>query len=300
MALPNKNTKIAKSLGRNFIASLSHGLSVLETVADNNGDIPLAELAKRVGLKKTSTWRLAHTLVKLGYLHQDEDTRSFRPAPRVLALGYAYFDGLDLKQLSMPFLRELASRFDETVNLAVLDGDELIYVERIRSPQIVTVNLHVGSRLPLYSTSLGRALICEKSDSWVEEYVKRIADDPRAASYVSQRGRKLIDILHEARGRGYALNDEGLSQGLRAISSPVRDQSSEIVAAVCIAAPSSRVTAAALHDNFAPYLIAAANKISFALGHAGKDSVLRRSVRLGPASAVSQTSALIPKSRPAR
>jgi IclR family pca regulon transcriptional regulator len=298
--LTTRSKKVAQSLGRNFIASLSHGLSVLEAVADNNGDIPLAELAKRVGLKKTSTWRLAHTLVKLGYLHQDPESRSFRPAPRVLALGYAYFDGLDLKQLSMPFLRELASRFNETVNLAVLDGDELIYVERIRSPQIVTINLHVGSRLPLYSTSLGRALICEKPDEWVEQYVQKITDDSRAASYVSQRGKKLIDILHEARERGYALNDEEITQGLHAISAPVRDQTTEIVAAVCVAAPSSRVTTSDMRNSFAPFLIEVANKISFALGHAGKQRLALRSGRLSSVGGANRNPSTVSTSRTAR
>jgi IclR family transcriptional regulator, pca regulon regulatory protein len=284
-------------LGRNFIASLSHGLSVLEAVADSSGDIPLAELAKRVGLKKTSTWRLAHTLVNLGYLHQDPETRNFRPAPRVLSLGYAYFDGLDLKQLSMPVLRELSTRFNETVNLAVADGDELIYVERIRSSQIVTINLHVGSRLPLYSTSLGRALICEKPDAWVRQYVERLAGDPRASSYLPGNGQKLVEILHEAREREYALNDEELTQGLRAISSPVRDQTTEIVAAVCIAAPSSRVTSSDLRRTFAPALIAAASKISVALGYRGKEP---QQLREGRANAPSATTRPLSGARSAR
>lgn len=245
---------------------------MLEAVADNVGDIPLAELAKRVGLKKTRTWRLVHTLVDLGYLHQDPRTRDFRPAPRVLALGYAYFDSLDLKQLSAPFLRELSARRNETVNLAVLDGDELIYVERIRTSQIVTINLHVGSRLPLYSTSLGRALISEMPERWLYEYIRRIADDPKARQYVQDRGKKLFAALRETRERRYALNDEELVKGLRAISSPIRDRTSEIVAAVCIAAPSSRVTVADLRRTFAPDLVAAADKISLALGYRAEQS----------------------------
>jgi IclR family pca regulon transcriptional regulator len=257
---------------RNFIASLSHGLSVLEAVADNSTDITLAALAKQVGLKKTSTWRLVHTLVELGYLHQDPHTRNFRPAPRVLALGYAYFDGLDLKQLSLPHLHELSARCNETVNLAVLDGDELIYIERVRTAQIVTINLHVGSRLPLYCTSLGRALICEMPPDWLLQYIHRVADDPKAQKYMKGDGKKFLNTLRETRERGFAINDEELVKGLRAISSPVRGRNSEIVAAVCISVPSSRVTAADLRRTFAPDLIATADKISFALGYHPKES----------------------------
>jgi IclR family transcriptional regulator, pca regulon regulatory protein len=286
---PDKKTQVASSdkatpksarsgkraAGPNFISSLSHGLSVLEAVADSVGDIPLAELAKRVGLKKTSTWRLVHTLVDLGYLHQDANTRNFRPAPRVLALGYAYFDSLDLKQLSLPFLRELAGRHNETVNLAVMDGDELIYVERIRTSQIVSINLHVGSRLPLYSTSLGRALISEMSDEWLRQYMRRVADDPNARKYVEEGGKKLFQLVRETREKGYALNDEEVAKGLRAISSPIRDRTSEIVAAVCISVPSSRVGVSELRRNFAPDLVETAGRISLALGYRGHSGLPR-------------------------
>jgi IclR family pca regulon transcriptional regulator len=255
---------------RNFIASLSHGLSVLEAVADNSADIPLAALAKRVGLKKTSTWRLAHTLVELGYLHQDPHTRNFRPAPRVLALGYAYFDGLDLKQLSLPFLHELSARHNEVVILAVRDEDEVIYIERVRTSQIVTINLHVGSRLPLYNTSLGRALIADMPGDWVAQYVRRLASDPKARKYVKSGGKKLMETLRETRERGFALNDEELVEGLRAIASPVRGRNAEIVAAICISVPSSRATVSELRRTFAPDLIATAEKISRALGYSSK------------------------------
>lgn len=264
--------KSTPSLHRSFIASLSHGLAILEAAADGVEDISLKELAKRSGFKKTRTWRLAHTLVELGYLHQDPRTRNFRPGPRVLALGYAYFDGLDLKQLSLPWLRELSERFDETVNLAVRNGDELIYVERISTSQIVTINLHVGSRLPLYCTSLGRALICEMPDTWLQEYIRRIENDPKARKYVRAQGKRVHQLLQETRERGYALNDQELVTGLRAVASPIRNRASQIVAAVCISVPTSRAELSDLRRTFAPALISTAAKISLALGYSPKES----------------------------
>lgn len=272
--------KSTRSTDRSFIASLSHGLSILETVADAKGDISLGELAKRAGFKKTSAWRLAHTLVELGYLHQDAETRNFRPAARVLTLGYAYFDSLDLKQLSLPFMREISAKYDETVNLAVRNGDELIYIERFDSSHIVSVNLHVGSRLPLFCTSLGRVLISEMDSAWLEEYVERIGNDTRAQKLVQPLGKKLISTLRAVRERGYALNDEELVKGLRAIASPIRDSSSKIVAAVCISVPSSRATMAELEEVFSPDLIETAHKISLALGYRPKLST--RFSRISP------------------
>jgi len=262
------NTRVrTRTLSRNLIASLAHGLSVLEAVAAHTEDIQLATLADAVGMKKTSTWRLVHTLVEMGYVYQDPKTRSFRPAPRVLSLGYAYFDSLDLKQLSSPFLRELSAQCGETVNLAVLDRDELVYIERIRTSQIVNINLHVGSRLPLYSTSLGRALICEMPGVWLQDYLARLSSDPRAKDYLHSGKNSLVKTLEEVRKLKYSLNDEELVKGLRSIASPVRSATGEIVAAVGIAVPSSRVTITDLRRNFSPELLSTTERISAALGY---------------------------------
>lgn len=252
---------------RNLNASLVHGLSVLEAVAKHREDIPLATLAETVGLKKTSTWRLVHTLVGLGYVRQDPKTRQFRPGPRVLSLGYAYFDGLDLKQLAAPFMLELADRFNEAVNLGVMDGDEVIFLERIRSSHIISINLHIGSRLPLYSTSLGRALICEMPEEWLYAYLKRLTNDQNATKYLQHGDRVLLGMLEETRRLGYALNDQEIVNGLRAVASPIRDSTCNIVGAVGIGAPSSRLSVPDLRRTVAPEVVSAARKISQALGY---------------------------------
>src|SRR5579862_927855 len=102
---------------RDFVAALSHGLLVLSALSESGNGMSLEKLAKRTGLKKTTAWRLAQTLVELEYIQQDPETRSLRPAPKVLTLGYAYFDSLDLRQLALPFLRDLSARVGESVNL---------------------------------------------------------------------------------------------------------------------------------------------------------------------------------------
>jgi IclR family transcriptional regulator, pca regulon regulatory protein len=262
--------KAVRTSDPNFISSLSRGLSVLEAVAESTEDVPLAKLASVVGLKKTSTWRLVRTLVQLGYIRQDPETRQLRPAPRILALGYAYLDGLDLKQMVAPFLRDLSARVDETVNLAILNGDELIYIDRVRTDQILNINLHVGSRLPLYNTSLGRALISDMPEAWLKGYLERMGAEPQAKEYVDENGKKLRKLLKETQRLGYALNDEELVKGLRGVASPIRDRTNGIVAAICITVPAGRATLAKLKGDFVSELLRTADQMSFALGYRGK------------------------------
>lgn len=249
-----------------FISSLWHGLAVLEAMADGNGDVPLAALASSVQLNKTTTWRLAHTLVRLGYLRQDEKTRRFRLAPRVLALGHAYFETLDLRELANPFLRDLSARVNEMVNLAILDGDELVFIDRIRTSQIVNINLHPGSHLSLYNTALGRALISEMPMAWLRQYMLHLDADPKATRYAQDGGKKLLLLLKEVREKGYSLSDNERVEGLRAVAAPIRDRSGKIVAALNILVPSVRVTAAELRQVLVPAAMETAGEISAALG----------------------------------
>jgi len=251
---------------RNFIASLEHGLSILEALATHSCDMPLATLATHVQLKKTTTWRLAHTLVHLGYLTQSADTRRFALAPRVLSLGYAYFDGLDLKQSAEPFLRDLSARVGETVAMAVLDADEIVYIERIKTSQVVNINLHVGSRLPIYNTSMGRALVAELPPESLRRCAERLKNVPAARKYVQDAAGKLFKIVKDTRQRGYALNDEEFVAGLRSIATPVRDKTGKALAAINISVPSARVSVSHLQRTYAPELLKTAAAISEALG----------------------------------
>lgn len=255
---------------RSFISSLAHGLAVLEAVAECENDIPLTSLAKRVNLKKTNTWRLTHTLLCLGYLRQNPDTRRFSPSPRVLALGYAYFDRLDLRQIASPFLIDLSNRVREMANLAILDGDELVFADRIKTSQIVNINLHPGSRLPLYNTAMGRALIFEMPTVWLRQYMGRLRDDPRATKYVQDGGRKLLKMLKDVQERGYAISDNERVDGVRSAACPIRDKSSQVVAAINILVPSTRVSLIELRERLVPEITETAARISTALGFRGR------------------------------
>jgi IclR family pca regulon transcriptional regulator len=251
---------------RRFIASLINGMAVLEALADAGPTMSLARLSRHVDRSKPTTWRLVHTLVKLGYVGQDPSTREFTLTPHVLALG-ARFEGMDLKDLAGQSLRRLSAQVGETVNMAVLDGDRLIYIERIKTSQVVNINLHVGSQLPLYNTSMGRVLLAFMPKQRLSQYLVRLAADPDAKKYTQWGCRRLLKILADTRRLGYALNDEDLASGLRSVAAPVWDSGGRTSAAINIAVPSARVSVGQLRVSYVPALIAAATEISAALGH---------------------------------
>jgi len=147
---------------RNFISSLARGLSILEAFDPANPKMGIAELAKETGLSKSTVFRLVQTLRSLGYIVHAGDEKKFILGPKVLGLGFAALSSMELREVAQPYLLGLSGLVKETVNLAVLDGWKLIYVERIKTQQIVNINLHVGSRLELHRRSPPFWFYCQR------------------------------------------------------------------------------------------------------------------------------------------
>ncbi len=266
-----KNKSLANhatdSFDQDFVASLAHGISILEAVSEGPGSISLADLAKRVDMKKTSVWRLAHTLVRLGYILQDAKTRQFSPSPRILSLGCSFFGNADVHDLAVPLIQGLSDRLNETVSLALRDGYEVIYSYRVQTNQVLNVNLRVGSRIPLYSTAIGRALIWDMPEEWLTVYLQELRKSQKAREYTVNGGRRMKELLAEERKLGYSLNDGDFVKGLRAIACPVRDRTAKTVASLCVVVPSSRATVAELRRYHARELLDSAREISHGLGY---------------------------------
>ncbi len=119
----------------------------------------MTELTRWLGWTKTTAYRYVATLVRLGYLEVDELSRRYTPTVKVLNLGYASLNALTFPELALPYLERLSQRFGEASNMAVLDGTEVVYVARAGSKRILTISLHVGSRLPSHCTSMGKVLV---------------------------------------------------------------------------------------------------------------------------------------------
>lgn len=255
-----------KEARNHFVTSLARGLTILTAFSDDRPSLGITDLSRISGLHKTTVFRLVSTLVELGYLHQTEHQK-YQLSPRVLSLGHSYLQGLDLKNLAHPLLRALQARCSETVNMAVLDGTELVYIERLKTSQIVNINLHVGSRLSLYNTSMGRVLVGFQPAEWIEKYVRDQARRSPELDYFQRRGKKLKRILALTVEKGYAINDEELVAGLRSIAAPVFSAEGRVAAAVNIAVPSARISRVELESRVAPMLLETVREISAALGY---------------------------------
>ena len=149
--------------GASYSQSLERGLAILSAFKSGRPLLGISELAREIGLGRSTTHRYVATLAALGYLQQDPATRKYRLGPRVLDLGFSAINSMDLREVAAPHLRQLSDKTGYTVNLAILDGIEVVYIERCRTARPgqweIDLNLHVGARLPAYCTAMGKAIL---------------------------------------------------------------------------------------------------------------------------------------------
>jgi IclR family transcriptional regulator, pca regulon regulatory protein len=241
-----------------FVQSLDRGLAVIRSFGPDRERLSLSEVAVATGLTRAAARRFLLTLVKLGYVRHDG--REFSLRPRVLELGYAYLSGLALPDVAAPHLEELVARLHESSSISVLDSHHVVYVARVPTKRIMTVAISVGTRFPAYATSMGRVLLAALSPEELDRYLAEATLEPLTARTVTDQGR-LRAIIGEVAAQGYAIVDQELEEGLRAVAAPIRGSSDVGTAAINISAHASRVSIAALRSEILPALLETAAQI---------------------------------------
>jgi IclR family pca regulon transcriptional regulator len=260
------------SVDGSYSQSLQRGLAILSSFQSGRPLLGVSELGRDVGLSRSTTHRYVATLVALGYLQQDPASRKYRLGPRVLDLGFSAINSMELREVAGPHLRELSDETGYTVNMAILDDLDIVYVDRCRSSQAgqreIDLNLHIGSRLPAYCTSLGKVLLAFLPGDERAGRLDRIGFARRGPNTITSR-QALVTELERVREQGYAVNNEELAYGLRSIAAPVLSHGGAAAGAINLAVHSSMVSSADLGARFGPVLMRTAADISARLGYRG-------------------------------
>lgn len=241
-----------------FVQSLERGLAVIRAFDAQRPELTLSEVARHCDLTRAAARRFLLTLADLGYVRTDG--RLFRLTPRVLDLGYAYLSSLSLPEVAAPHLERLVEEVHESSSMSVLDGDDIVYVARVPMARIMTVAINVGTRFPAYATSMGRVLLAALPEKVLEDYLGRV-ELRRLAPRTTTAPDALRAELTRVRAQGYAIVDQELEGGLRAVAAPVRDKGGTTVAAINVSSHASRSSMEKIRRELVPKLRAAAARI---------------------------------------
>jgi IclR family transcriptional regulator, pca regulon regulatory protein len=256
-----------------YSQSLERGLAILGCFSSTRPVLGIADIASALGMSRSTTHRYVITLVALGYLEQGS-SRKYRLGPRVTDLGMTALDSSGLREYSHPELEELRQRTSHTAGLGVLEGEEILYVDRVRAfrrEQIEpALDPQPGSRLPAHCTAIGKLLLAYLPEQERRELLAELTLDKHGPNTITTK-KALNEELERIRREGLAASDEELAPELRTLAAPVRDETGAVCAAVNLSVPGSSPPLAELLDTLGPQLVATAERISASLGYRGED-----------------------------
>lgn len=242
-----------------FVTSLAKGLEVVRCFGEGSERLTLSEVATKTGFSRATARRFLHTLTSLGYARNDG--KHFELTPKVLTLGHAYLSSLNIWDSSGTFLEEVTRQTNESCNLAILDGGEVVYIARSAAPhRIMSVSLFVGARLPAHATSMGQVLLAAMEPKKLNAFLARYPLDEYTSRTFSKAS-ALRERLEEIRQSGFAVADQELEVGLRSIAVPVGNRHGTVVAAMNVSAHSARVSKNTMIQEYLPHLLCAAEKL---------------------------------------
>lgn len=219
-------------------------------------------MGRRLALSKSSTFRIVSTLRTHGILRRTDQGR-YRLGLRLFELASLVPASLELRETAMPHLRQLARYAQETVHLAIREGREVVYVEKIDSNQSIRMYSRIGRRAPLYCTGVGKAILAFESETVLDLVIAEKLERFTPRTLVDEGA--LREELQTVREAGYALDQEEIEEGLKCIGAAVMDYTREVVAGISVAGPTQRMTSQKVRD-LIPRVVEAAARISSELG----------------------------------
>jgi IclR family transcriptional regulator, pca regulon regulatory protein len=247
----------------NFMTSLARGLAVIQAFSQRRHHLTISQVSTTTGLSRAAVRRCLYTLAKLGFAGSD-DNRHFFLRPRILALGHSYISSMPLATAAQPVLEHISHLLHESCSIATLDGVEIVYIARANVTRIMSIDLGVGSRLPAFCTSMGRAILASLPPEELESVLARV-EFKRYTERTITNPAKLTQVLRQIRRDGYSIIDQELEHGLRSMAVPIQNPSGKVVAALNIGAHAQRVSIQEMQTKFLPQLRAAAQELCLLL-----------------------------------
>jgi IclR family pca regulon transcriptional regulator len=243
---------------RDHVGSLMKGLGVMEILAAHPSGLTLTETAEEAGLTRAGERLFLLTVVAAGYA--TKNGRRFQLSSRLLALARIWLQGTSLWSFAEPFMRELSATFNESCSAAILAGEDVVYVARAPSRAILSVTLHVGTRLPAYCTSMGKVLLSSLDGNQLAAFLDKANLKPNTLKTITDPA-QLRETIDKVRRDGFAVADEELELGLRSIAVPIRDGTGRIVAALNVSTQTARFSVAEMKREILPKLKEAAARV---------------------------------------
>jgi len=249
-----------------MIRCVSNALNILESFTEDDAELGVTELGKRLNLHKNNVFRLLATLEMHGYIEQNKISGNYRLGIKPLKLGKAFQRHCGLTSQSKEILRDLVASCNETVSIGVFKGGKVIYIDVEETTKSVRVVSRLGAVLPAYCTSIGKVLLAYKSEKEISSFFQEIHFKPYTTKTVMDQ-EALLRQFDEIRRRGYAIDNEEFEESVKCIAAPVRDYTRNVVAGLSISGPAHRLPETRIQNELVSLVLNAGMELSKKLGY---------------------------------
>lgn len=222
------------------IQVIDRAARILDCFSFDEPELSVSEISAATRLHKSTAHRILMALEHNGFIEQNPETSKYHLGIKLFKLGHQAVARLNLRDVARPYLKALMEETGETVHLAVLDNDQVLYLDKVEGAHALRMPSRVGRHIPTYCTSLGKAML----SCLDEREVRRILLGQPLRRHTHNTARNLEVLLGElkkTRKRGYAVDNEEIELGLRCVGAPIRDYTGEMVGAISVAGPSARL-----------------------------------------------------------
>lgn len=245
------------------VQSVERAAKILEALVGEVDGLGVTELSRRIKLHKSTVHRLLTTLLGLGYVEQNEESEKYRLGMKLLYLGGAILERMDLRHEAYDFLKELSREVNETVHLVIPDGYSALYIDKLEGNKTIRMHSQIGRRVPMHASAVGKVILAFEDKKFVDEILKQGLDKFTEKTIIDPN--KLLKHLAEIKVQGFAVDDEENEEGIRCVGAPIFDYTGKVVGAVSVSGPTVTVTPERVVD-IAGNLLACARKISDRMG----------------------------------
>lgn len=211
--------------------AVERALAMLEAVAQEPEGLSNAEISRKLQIPKSSASYILRTLETQNYLNRDAETGKYRVGLKILSLSRGALSGIDVREVALPIMRHLVEKTNLTCHLAILDGPDAVYIEKVEPTGFLRVDTWVGRRMKVHATSVGKALVAHIPQEKLEKIISQAGMEKRTPKTITTLPR-LLKELEKIRTQGYAIDDEENNMGARCLGAPVFNQQGIIEAAV--------------------------------------------------------------------
>src|ERR1700758_4014320 len=253
------------SLSDSPSAAVERALAMLEAVAQDSEGLSNAEISRKLQIPKSSASYILRTLEKQGYLNRDPQSGKYRVGLKILSLSRGALSGIDVREVALPIMRHLMEKTNLTCHLAILDGPEAVYIEKVEPEGFIRMDTWVGRRMRVHATSVGKALVAYIPQEQLEQILRKSGMEKRTPKTITTLPR-LLKELEKVRTQGYAVDDEENNLGARCLGAPIFNQQGAIEASVGLSGTIGQVNAQTM-PRIVEALKDAARHVSMQLGY---------------------------------